>query len=229
MRKTKIIATLGPASFNPQTISALIENGMDTARINMSHYNSDIELEKHIVSIRELSKEHNRSVSILFDLCGPKIRVGKLKKTIKVTEGDHYTLGSNDCDIPISMDLTFTDNSSSGIVKINDGKITFKIIDVKKKKLKLIAIQGGDIVTGKGINFPGVELDMPSLTNKDIDDLKLAVKLRADWIAMSFVRSAEDYLLIKSELDKLKVDIPIIAKIEKPEAIINLVEIICEL
>ena len=113
MRKTKIIATLGPASFNQETISGLIDNGMDVARINMSHYNENIGLDKHIAFIRKQAKKYSRTVAILFDLCGPKIRVGKLKNdTIKINKGSHYTLGGTNCDIPLNIDLSFTSHSS---------------------------------------------------------------------------------------------------------------------
>ena len=115
MRKTKIIATLGPASFNQETISGLMDNGMDVARINMSHYNEKIGLDKHIAFIREQTEKCKRTVAILFDLCGPKIRVGKLKNgSITIKKGNHYTLGGTNCDIPLNIDLSFTSHSSGG-------------------------------------------------------------------------------------------------------------------
>ena len=122
MRKTKIIASLGPASFNQETNSGLMDNGMDVARINMSHYNEMIGLDKHIRFIREQVEKCNRTVAILFDLCGPKIRVGKLKNgTIEINKGSHYTLGGTNCDIPLNIDLSFTSHNSGGEVKVYDG------------------------------------------------------------------------------------------------------------
>jgi len=227
MRKTKIIATLGPASFNQETISGLMDNGMDVARINMSHYNEKIGLDKHIRFIREQAEKYNRTVAILFDLCGPKIRVGKLKNgTIKINKGSHYTLGGTNCDIPLNIDISFTSHSSSGEVKVNDGSLSFDIVEVEDNTLKLSADNSGEISSGKGVNFPDVKLDLPSLTKKDKTDLKLAVELGADWLAMSFVRSANDYSIINEELERLGASIPVIAKIEKPEAIDNLGAII---
>ena len=223
MRKTKIIATLGPASFNQETISGLMDNGMDVARINMSHYNESIGLDKHIAFIREQAAKYSRTVAILFDLCGPKIRVGKLKNgTIEINKGSHYTLGGTNCDIPLNIDLSFTSHSSGGEVKVNDGSLSFDIVEVEDNTLKLSAHNSGEISSGKGVNFPGVKLDLPSLTKKDKRDLKLAVELGADWLAMSFVRSAKDYSIINKELETLGASIPVIAKIEKPEAIDNL-------
>jgi len=227
MRKTKIIATLGPVSFNPETILALIEKGMDVARINMSHYYKDTDLESHIQLIRKQAEEHKRNVAVLFDLCGPKIRVGKLDtRTITIHKGKHYTLGNLDCDIPLNMEVSFHSIVSGGMVKVNDGKLSFEITSVDRNTLDLIAKQSGDILSGKGVNFPGVQIDLPSLTDKDIQDLELAVSLGADWLAMSFVRSANDYNLIKDELNRIGASIPVIAKIEKPEAISNLGDII---
>ena len=212
MRKTKIIATLGPVSFNPETILALIEKGMDVARINMSHYYKDTDLESHIQLIRKQAEEHNRNVAVLFDLCGPKIRVGKLDtRTITIHKGKHYTLGNLDCDIPLNMEVSFHSIVPGGMVKVNDGKLSFEITSVDRNTLDLIAKQSGDILSGKGVNFPGVQIDLPSLTDKDIQDLQLAVSLGADWLAMSFVRSANDYNLIKDELGRIGVSIPVIA------------------
>ena len=227
MRKTKIIATLGPASFNFDILSELVRSGMDVARINMSHYDPNINLNKYIEHIRFEAKKLNRSVSIMFDICGPKIRVDNLENsTIKIHEGENYSLGSKNSDIPLNIDISFTKNESKGIVKIDDGSISFDVIDVDKSKLIISANNSGEILSGKGVNFPGVKLDLPSITLKDKADIKLAIDLDADWIAMSFVRSPKDYKIIKTELSKNSGDIPVIAKIEKPEAIENLDSII---
>ena len=223
MRKTKIIATLGPSSFNPETISNLIQNGMDVARINMSHYSEKVDLESHIQCIHKQAERYNRTVALLFDLCGPKIRVGELESDpIQINKGDRYTLGNSDCDIPLNIDLSFTEYSSTGMVKVNDGNISFDIVEVHKDTLQLLAHDPGEISSGNGVNFPGVQLDLPTLTDKDKKDLQLAISLGADWLAISFVRSENDYNLIKKELERLDVSIPVIAKIEKPEAIKNL-------
>ena len=227
MRKTKIIATLGPASFNPEIISKLILNGMDVVRINMSHYDGSTDLKSHIDFIRNEADKQNKGIGIIFDLCGPKIRVGKIaESSINIIKGNHYTLGVSRCDIPLNMDISFNSQSSKGLVKINDGILSFNILKVNNNSLEIVANESGEIIAGKGINFPGVTLNLPALTDKDKKDIELAVQLNIDWLAMSFVRTAEDYILINTELDKHKMSIPVIAKIEKPEAITNLGSII---
>ena len=227
MKKTKIIATLGPSSFNLKILSELVINGMDVARINMSHYDRKIDLKKYIKHIRQEAQKLNRAVGILFDLCGPKIRVDHLtSESIKIKEGTSYSLGGKDSDIPLNINISFKEHDSKGLVKIDDGSISFDVIEIDNTKLIIRAKNSGEIITGKGVNFPGVKLDLPALTLKDKEDLKLAIDLDADWIAMSFVRSAEDYTTIRTELVNYSSDIPIIAKIEKPEAIDNLNTII---
>jgi len=228
MRKTKIIVTIGPATNSRDKIDKLIHAGLDVARINLSHNASPGQLKKTIQMIRLQGSKFGKSIAILFDLGGPKIRVGKISKTeaIQIIKGQDYTLGGNSCDIPINMELTFSDQSRGGEIKIDDGSISFEIIKIEKKHLQIRAKNSGKIISGKGINFPGVKLNLPAITEKDIIDIQLAIDLNADWLAMSFIRSADDFRLIKNELEKRNVKIPVIAKIEKPEAIENLNEII---
>jgi len=227
MKKTKIIATLGPASFEREMICNLIHSGMDVARINMSHKVEKSQLGRVVNTIREESFNAGKSVALLFDLCGPKIRVGNLQQEQLVIEsGKEYSLGSSKCDIPLNLELKFTQPSPGGLVKVDDGRVTFEISSIDKTILQLKALNSGFIQNGKGVNFPGIQLELPAVTEKDKEDIATAVSLGADWLAMSFVRSANDYNEIKSILDTLKVDLPVIAKIEKPEAIINLGSII---
>ena len=228
MRKTKIIATLGPATFNKNKIKQLISSGVNVFRINMSHGINKSHIKKVIYNIREETKKKDLSIAILFDLCGPKIRVGNLnrKKNISIKEGEIYSLGYRRCKIPLNIPLTFSSIVNNGVVKINDGELSFKIIDFKKEKLQVMAENSGKITSGKGVNFPGVKLKLPSVTEKDLKDIKLAVDFNIDCLAMSFVRSADDYDTIKKELELHGSNIPIIAKIEKPEAINDLKKII---
>jgi len=230
MRKTKIICTLGPSSDHPHIISKLIQSGMNVARINMAHSNH-LHTEKLVASIRSESKKLNQYVGILMDLSGPKIRLdlsGIENNEIKISKGHVYNLGfSKMHDIPINLDLTFSHlNSQNAFVKIDDGKISFKVIKSDKKALKVKAEHDCVLKNNKGVNFPGIELDIPSLTPKDKKDLEKAVELDIDWIALSFVRSSEDIKPIYEILDKHNIRIPIIAKIEKPEAIDHLNDII---
>jgi len=228
MRKTKIIATLGPITNSREKIEELIQAGMDVARINMSHHTPPGKLTQTVQHLRELGVENKKEVAILIDLCGPKIRVEKLiePRVIQIDEGMEYTLGDESCHIPINMNISFANQTPGGEVKIDDGSLTFEILEIHKQHLRLLAKSSGEITSGKGINFPGVKLNLPSITEKDIEDVKRAIELKVDWIAMSFVRSADDIILIENELKKRNVNIPIIAKIEKPEAIENLKDII---
>ena len=228
MKKTKIIATLGPATFTKNKIQQLIAAGVDVFRINMSHEITLSLLADVVEWIRKEAKIINKSIAIIFDLCGPKIRVGELQnqKLIKIVKGKQYSLGYNNCDIPLNIPLTFSKKFGSGLVKIDDGSLSFEIIDVTNKKLTICSESAGTISAGKGINFPGISLKLPAITEKDVKDVKLAIKFGVDWIAMSFVRKASDAVKIKNICKQNKINIPIIAKIEKPEAINNLQNII---
>ena len=228
MKKNKIIATLGPATFTKEKIRQIMEVGMDVARINMSHMVANGLLKDVVGWIRKEANDLDKSVAILFDLCGPKIRVGELKEnqSIEIVKGNEYRLGYKGYDIPLNIPLLFSNNSKNELVKVDDGKLVFLIVKSEEQELTLLAQNSGTILSGKGVNFPGITLNLPSVTEKDIQDLELAVKLGADWLAMSFVRSANDLNLIKEALEKYQVEIPVIAKIEKPEAMDNLSDII---
>ena len=228
MKKTKIIATLGPASIIAETIRDLIQSGLNVARLNMSHHYNPEELKTIVKAVRDEAEISGKSVSILFDLSGPKIRVKQFThiSEISIIEGETYELGMGDCQIPLNLPLQFDKVSGSGKIKIDDGRISFKVVENRNESLVLKALNSGEILPGKGINFPGVELGIPTFTEKDSNDLQLAVNLDADWIAMSFVRSAEDVLYVRKKLEDQNKSIPIIAKIEKPEAIENLNEIV---
>jgi pyruvate kinase len=231
IKKTKIISTIGPSSNHPHSISRMIKNGMNVARLNMAHLHKEDDLKSIINIIREESSKLNKFTGILMDISGPKIRtdLSSLKEDkINIIKGHVYTLGfSKMNDIPISMDVNFKSNSNSvsSFVKIDDGKISFKIISISNNIVKIKATSDCLIKPNKGVNFPGVELKIPSLTKKDIKDIKLGIKYKIDWFALSFVRSPEDIDGF-NEINRGKPKIPIIAKIEKPEAIDNLEKII---
>ena len=229
--KTKIIATIGPSSNHPHIINKLIKKGMNVARINMAHQTSNKDIKNTINMIRKESQKANQHIGILMDIAGPKIRVDLSninKEKINITKGHVYSLGfSKMNDIPINMEIKFENSiGENAFVKIDDGNINFKILSIKNNILKLKAITDGNIFPGKGVNFPGLLLDIPSVTPKDKKDIQLGIELKIDWFALSFVRSSDD---IKSFLNYYKNDkdfIPVIAKIEKPEAIDNLDEIV---
>jgi len=228
MRKTKIIATLGPSSSDKKTLCKLMKAGVNIVRINMSHVSQDSEVESLVSLIRNCEAQSKRRVGILIDLCGPKIRVSKeIPESINIVKDNLYSLGVGDVQIPLGLKIKFNKVNSDSTVKIDDGKISFKV-EEKKDDYSLIlkALNDGIILPAKGVNFPGIELDLPSVTEKDIHDLKLAIKLDVDWIALSFVRKAEDRDVIDAIFAESGKNIPLLAKIEKPEAILNLRSIV---
>ena len=224
--KTKTIATLGPASNTPSIISDLIEYGMDVARINMSHFKNKDEFEHIITIIRNESNKQDKHIGILVDLAGPKIRLDlkQIGKTIDIKKGDIYNLGfENSNDIKINTNINFKNiDLDDAYVKIDDGKIVFKVLEKEANHLIIKAINDGLISDRKGVNFPGVELEVDSLTHIDREHLILAAKNEVDWLALSFVRDSVDINPILEIYKKQNIYIPIIAKIEKPEAIENL-------
>ena len=227
MKKTKIIATIGPSSDNLINLKKMILSGMNIARINMSHQYDLHDLKKLITKIRKLAEELDHSVAILFDLCGPKIRVSfqNKRQNIKVKKNQEFTLGNGKVDIPINLPLKFKNIKPGALVKIDDGYLSFKVEGTKDNILKIKSQTNGEIINGKGINLPGIDLDLDTVTKKDIDDVKLALELKIDWLAMSFVRSEKDILKLNKIFQKYDHQIPVIAKIEKPEAIQNLKKI----
>ena len=227
MKKTKIIATIGPSSDNLINLKKMILSGMNIARINMSHQYDLHDLKKLITKIRKLAEELDHSVAILFDLCGPKIRVSfqNKRQNIKVKKNQEFTLGNGKVDIPINLPLKFKNIKPGALVKIDDGYLSFKVEGTKDNILTIKSQTNGEIINGKGINLPGIDLDLDTVTKKDIDDVKLALELKIDWLAMSFVRSEKDILKLNKIFQKYDHQIPVIAKIEKPEAIQNLKKI----
>ena len=227
MNKTKIIATIGPSSDHPHIISKLIKSGMNVARINMAHCKDKTYLKKTISSIRKEAEKLNVHVGILMDLAGPKIRLdlhSSSKKGYEIKKDHVYQLGySKMNDLSINVELVFKNiYKNNSYVKIDDGKINFKIIKSDGKSIKIKAMQDGVLIDNKGVNFPGVDIDIPCITSKDINDIKSAIEEKVDWLALSFVRNSEDVNPIRDILKNSKSNIPIIAKIEKPEAIDNL-------
>jgi len=229
-KKTKIICTIGPASSSKAMIKKLAEAGMNIARINFSHGNHETHARVY-ANIREVEAKLGRPIGILADLQGPKIRTTGLKGSPFILktgdeiwinndphyEGDRYELG---CTYPQIVD----DVRVNEKLLIDDGKLAFRVIEKEKNRVLLKTIHGGLVKEFKGINLPGSKISSPALTPKDLNDLKLAKKLESDFVALSFVRSADDIHFIKNLLKGTFIDV--IAKIERPEAIENIEEII---
>ena len=227
MNRTKIIATLGPQSTNSTTIRSLILSGVNVFRVNMSHIHHLDDLSDIIQIVRSTSDDLNKQIGVMMDIAGPKIRVDSKSDEIKVKKGDILTIGYKESDITINLNPSFKKIDLKSKVKIDDGKISFSVFKKNSnKQLQIKCLNGGVIKNGKGINFPNVELSLPTLTDKDIEDIKDGIKLDVDWFALSFVRSDKDALIVKEILNERNSNKPIIAKIEKPEAIENLESII---
>ena len=228
IKKTKIIATLGPASNQAATFQKMFKTGVDVIRINMSHPLPLMRLKKTIHTIRRIAKKEKKTISIIMDLCGPKIRINfrNNDKVLKILKNNIYKLGYSAQDIPINYNIKFSDIHKQSFVKIDDGKIQFKILKTSSKTLTLKAMTNGLVTQRKGINFIGMKFKFPSVTDEDKKNIKIAHDLGIDWLAQSFVRNAKNIQPIQRILHSMQSSIPIIAKIEQPEAIENLDSII---
>lgn len=233
IKKTKIVATLGPASSSREIIGAMMENGVNVFRINFSHADYEDVLER-IQIIRELNLELGFQVAILADLQGPKLRVGKMAPGTLVEKGQEVRfttqkveLGTADA-IYMNYKQFPKDVSPGERVLLDDGKLIFEVVSTDKKE-NVIArvIQGGELKSKKGVNLPNTNISLPALTKKDIEDALFAIKQNVDWIALSFVRHKQDVEDLRALIKEHgEFDIPIISKIEKPEALENIQEIV---
>ena len=232
IKKTKIIATLGPATSSTDVIKRIIKEGVDVLRINFSH-SSHEEAEILIKEIRKINSELNTNTSILADLQGPKLRIGEIIEgtildvgsELKIKTGKEF-VGDNKL-IFINYESLPKDITEGEKILIDDGKIILKVIDTNKKdQIKTEVIQGGEISSNKGFNLPNTNISQPALTDKDIKDVIFSAKQNVDWIALSFVRHESDVKsLIKLIEKNTDHRIPVIAKIEKPEGVKNIDEI----
>ena len=232
-KKTKIVATLGPGCNTKTMLTRLIRAGVNVFRINFSHATHD-EADSHIDLIRSLNKELDTNVAIMADLQGPKIRIGQMQDGVVFKRGDIFSLITskeivgNKEKASLSYDGFAKDVRKGDTVLIDDGKLIFEVISSNKKdEVKLKNIQGGKLTSKKGVNLPNTKISTPSLTKKDKKDLLYAISKELDWVALSFVRDANDMIKLRELIEKESEEkIPIIAKIEKPEAIKNIEDII---
>ena len=225
-RRTKIVATIGPATQSEKVISELIKAGVTTFRLNFSHGDHK-DHEERIKTIRKVSKKLNLDVGILQDLQGPKIRLGRFKDgPVKVKKGDKFLLTSKEVECTKSIaNVTYKklvqEVTEGKRILLDDGKIEMIVekIDKVKSLLECKVTVGGVLSNNKGVNFPDVQLSVRALTDKDIEDLEFGLNAGVDWIALSFVRNPSDINEIKSLINKNGHSIPVVAKIEKFEAI----------
>lgn len=236
LKKTKIIATLGPASSKKEVMKDLINAGVDIFRINFSHADYDL-VKTHVKSIRELNNELGTSVGILGDLQGPKLRVGVVKEGSYLNPGDILTftnenIEGNSSQVYMTYQEFPRDVKVGERILIDDGKLVLQVTETNEKDtVKAVTIQGGPLSSKKGVNLPNTNVSLPALTEKDIKDANFILDLELDWIALSFVRHAQDIKDLKEIIANHptnKTKTPIIAKIEKPEGVKNIDEILLE-
>ncbi|HND34193.1 MAG TPA: pyruvate kinase, partial [Myxococcota bacterium] len=236
VRRTKIVATLGPASREPEQILALLNAGVDVCRINCSHASAD-GIREAVARIRRVAASLDRPVGILLDLQGPKIRTSMVEKPLLLNPGDILTVVMDDSIVGSGKRVGTTYTRMAGDVKTGDlvlfadgalsGQVAEVRRDIQPAEVDIRIEDGGELGSKKGINLPGVATSVPSLTEKDIADLEVGVRAGVDFVALSFVREGADVVRLRSHLRRLEhPDLPVIAKIEKPQGVANIQEIL---
>jgi len=233
-RKTKIVATIGPATSSKDMLRKIILAGVNVCRINFSHGEHQ-EHKKVIDYVREINKEEGLFTAVLGDLQGPKIRVGEIKNgSIEVVNGQEIIFTSTKCvgdenKIYISYQNFPADVSPGETILLDDGKLNFEIVSSNgKDEVKAIVKHGGTLSSNKGVNMPNTKISLPCLTPKDLDDLEFALSMNLSWVGLSFVRNAQDISELKHIISEAKSNTKVVAKIEKPEAIEDLDSIVKE-
>lgn len=233
-KRTKIVATIGPASSTYDTMLALAKAGVNVFRLNFSHGTHEDKLAV-IENIRRINREEPFNIAMLADLQGPKLRVGEIENNgIEVSPGDILTFTNEKCvgnleRIYVSYPNLAGDVKLGNKILIDDGKIEVVVTDITRTKdVKVEVTIGGLLSSKKGINLPDTKISLPALTEKDLADLEFIIEQQCDWVALSFVRSVKDLVILRSKLVEKKSKTKIIAKIEKPEAITNIRDIILE-
>ena len=232
-KKTKIVATLGPACSTKEVLKAMIEAGVNVFRVNFSHADYT-DVKAKIDLIRSINKEFGYTAAILGDLQGPKLRVGVMNEEVIVNPGDIITFQTAE-DVPGTKERVYmnykefpNDVNPGENILLDDGKLMFEVV-ATNKTTEVVAkvIQGGPLKSKKGVNLPNTKVSLPALTEKDVRDAIFAIEQKVEWIALSFVRTSEDLVELQELIAKhSEHKIPIIAKIEKPEGVANIVSII---
>jgi pyruvate kinase len=231
MRRAKIICTLGPATDGPAATRALVDAGMDVARFNLSH-GTRADHERRYAELRAASDASGRAVGVLVDLQGPKIRLGTFAGVRPVlAPGALFVITTR----PVAGTAEIVSTTYAGLpgdvhpgdrILVDDGRLSFEVLEVGPTDVVTRVIEGGPVSDSKGLNLPGVAVSVPALSEKDVDDLRWALHLRADMVALSFVRSAKDAADVHAVMAEEGVRLPVIAKIEKPQAVENLDDIL---
>jgi len=232
-KRTKIVATLGPATSKKSVLKEMLDEGVNVFRINFSHANYD-DVKERIQMIRELNEEFGYNAAILGDLQGPKLRVGVMKEEVVVNPGDQITFVTgkefegNASRVYMNYEQFPRDVQKGERILLDDGKLMFEIVSTNGvDEVVTKVIQGGPLRSKKGVNLPNTNISLPALTEKDIEDAIFACEQKVDWMALSFVRNAEDLILLQNLIkEHSEHKIPIIAKIEKPEGVKNIEKIV---
>lgn len=232
-KKTKIVATLGPATSSKDILNKMLESGVNVFRINFSHADySDVQ--ERVAYIRELNEEYGYNAAILADLQGPKLRVGVMEDDVEVVDGQEIVFATGEAfkgnaeRVYMNYDAFPKDVNSGERILLDDGKLIFEVVSTNKKN-EVVAkvIQGGPLKSKKGVNLPNTDISLPALTEKDIKDAKFACSIGVDWIALSFVRHEHDIIQLQELIEEnTEYKIPIVAKIEKPEGVENIEKIV---
>ncbi|MFF2656580.1 pyruvate kinase [Kitasatospora sp. NPDC058032] len=232
MRRAKIVCTLGPATDTYDQIKSLVDAGMDIARLNLSH-GSHTEHEERYRRVRKAADETGRSVGVLADLQGPKIRLGTFAEgPVLLERGDEFTISTdngvdgdqNGCGTTypgLAGDVTVGE-----LILVDDGRVTLEVVEVAGPRVRCVVVEGGLVSDHKGLNLPGVAVSVPALSEKDVADLRWALRAGVDLVALSFVRTGRDVEDVHRVMDEEGRRVPVIAKIEKPQAVQNLDSIV---
>lgn len=231
VRRAKIVCTLGPATSSPERVRELVDAGMDVARLNFSH-GSHADHERAYLRVRRASDESGRGVGILADLQGPKIRLGRFAEgRVGLIQGATFTITTRD----VAGDVSVCSTTYAGLpgdvkpgdpILVDDGRVRLEVTAVRGPDVETKVVVPGTVSDNKGLNLPGVPVSVPALSEKDKEDLRFALHLTVDFVALSFVRSAADVEDVRAIMKEEDVFLPVIAKIEKPQAVDNLQEII---
>ncbi|HEV2832291.1 MAG TPA: pyruvate kinase, partial [Hanamia sp.] len=234
IKRTKIVATLGPACDNYDSMVELVKAGVNVFRLNFSHGTQE-DKARVIKIIRKINESLPFNIAILADLQGPKLRVGEIENNaLQINPGDKLTFTNTKCigtkeEIYVSYPNLHKDVVPGNLIMIDDGKLEVKVMNIlPNNNVEVEVVMGGILSSKKGLNLPDTKISLPALTEKDLNDLDFIIEQNVDWIALSFVREVKDIIGLKDILKKRNSKSKVIAKIEKPEAVINIRDIILE-
>ena len=230
-RRVKIVCTMGPAVGTPEKMRAIVDAGMDVARLNLSHGDYS-EHEERYRLVRTAAEQAGRTVAVMVDLQGPKIRLGRFAEgAVMLVVGEPFTITTDDILGDVHRCSTThkglpNDATVDDLILVDDGRLTLRVTSVNGPDVNTVVVLGGRVSNNKGLNLPSATLSVPAMSDKDLEDLHWGLQIGADMIAVSFVQRPEDVDAVHQVMDKLDIHVPVLAKIEKPQAVDNLAAII---